>query len=294
VSVEVLAEPDARVRARAAFRRRERLRSLRGQAPLVLACLLVLAPCWFLALGAFKSVSEFFESPFGLPRSWSVHNFTDAWEQAGLTTAFRNSVVITAASVFLSTACAALASFAIARLRFRGATVVQLALVAGLVLPTQLIVIAAFVEMRWLGLLGTILPVILFYGVSGIPIGVLFLVGFFRAIPDALTEAAAIDGAGTWRQFRDVVLPLARAPIMTVAILNSVWIWNDFFVPLVFANQESLQTVPLAILNFYGANTTDYGLVFAGVVMSAIPVVAVYVAMTRQFIGGVMAGGVKG
>jgi raffinose/stachyose/melibiose transport system permease protein len=294
VSADALADPAARRRVRAAHKRRLALRSLRGQALLVLACLIVVAPCWFLVIGSFKSVSEFFDSPFGLPHSWGIGNFRDAWSEAGLTTAFRNSLVITTVSVFISTSCAALASFAIARLRFRGATFVQFALVAGLVIPTQLIVIAAFVEMRWLGLIGTIWPVILFYSVSGIPIGVLFLVGFFRAIPDALTEAAAIDGAGPWRQFVQIVLPLARAPIMTVAILNGVWIWNDFFVPLVFANKASVQTVPLAILNFYGVNTTDYGLIFAGVVMSALPVVLVYVVMTRQFIGGVMAGGVKG
>jgi len=260
----------------------------------MLACLLVLAPCYFLVLGSFKTVGEFFDSPFGLPRSWGLSNFTEAWKEADLTTAFRNSVVVTAASVFLSTATAAMASFAIARLRLRGSTVVQLLLLAGLVLPTQLIVIAAFVEMRWLGLIGTLWPVILFYAVLGMPLGVLFLVGFFRSIPVALTEAAAIDGAGTWRQFVDIVLPLSRAPVLTVAILNSVWIWNDFFIPLVFANKEALQTVPLAILNFYGENTTNYGLIFAGVVMSALPVVTVYILMTRQFIGGVMAGGIKG
>jgi raffinose/stachyose/melibiose transport system permease protein len=294
VSAEGFAEPPARRRARSAHRRRLALRSLRGQALLIVACLVVVAPCWFLLMGSFKSVSQFFASPFGLPENWGLGNFSEAWTEADLATAFRNSLVITAASVFISTACAALASFAIARLRFRGATFVQMALVAGLILPTQLIVIAVFVEMRWLGLLGTIWPVILFYSVSGIPIGVLFLVGFFRAIPDALTEAAAIDGAGAWRQFFHVVLPLSRAPIITVAILNSVWIWNDFFVPLVLANQDSIQTVPLAVLNFYGVDSTNYGLIFAGVVMSALPVVLVYVLMTRRFISGIMAGGVKG
>jgi raffinose/stachyose/melibiose transport system permease protein len=294
VSADAVAVDRARARARAANRRRTLFGSLRGQALLLIACAAVLAPCYFLALGAFKSVTEFFDAPFALPDSWSVRNFTDAWREASLATAFRNSVLVTTAAVFISTAAASLASFAIARLRFRGATFVQLLFVAGLVLPTQLIVIAAFVEMRWLGLLGTVWPVIIFYGVSGIPLGVLFLVGFFRAIPAALTEAAAIDGASTWRQFADIVLPLARAPILTVAIINSVWIWNDFFVPLVFANSSGLQTVPLAFLNFYGESSTDYGLIFAGVVMSALPVIAVYVFTTRRFIGGVMAGGIKG
>jgi raffinose/stachyose/melibiose transport system permease protein len=282
-------------RARVAHptRRRLVLRSLPGQVVLILACAVVLVPCYFLVLGAFKTVPEFFSSPFSLPRSWGLDNFLDAWDQANLTVAFRNSVLITAASVFLSTACACLAAHSIARMT-RGASVIQMLFVAGMVLPTQLIVIAAFVEMRWLGLIGTVWPVIILYAVYGLPLGVLLLAGFFRTLPVQLLEAAAIDGAGAWRQFASIVLPLARVPIFTVVLLNSVWTWNDFFVPLVFASDESLQTVPLAILNFYGENTTNYGLVFAGVVMSALPVLVVYVLMTRQFIGGVVAGAIKG
>lgn len=268
-------------------------RSLAGQALLVAACLLVLAPCYFVILGSFKSVSEFFSSPFSLPRSWALRNFQDAWDEASLLTAFRNSVLITAASVFLSTACACMAAHAIARMT-RGAGLLQMLFVAGMVLPTQLIVIAAFVEMRWLGMIGTVWPVIIIYAVYGLPLGVLLLVGFFRRLPPQLREAAAIDGAGEWRQFFLIVLPLARIPIFTVAMLNSVWIWNDFFVPLIFANNEKLQTVPLAVLNFYGENTTDYGLVFAGVVMSALPVLVIYVLTTRQFVNGVVAGAIKG
>ncbi|MFB9831681.1 carbohydrate ABC transporter permease [Actinoallomurus acaciae] len=275
------------------IRRWPRPRSLTGQALLAAACLVVLAPCYFLILGSFKSVSEFFSSPFSLPHSWALQNFQNAWEQANLLRAFRNSVLVTAASVFLSTACACMAAHAIARMT-RGAGLLQMLFVAGMVLPTQLIVIAAFVEMRWLGLVGTVWPVIIIYAVYGLPLGVLLLVGFFRKLPPQLREAAAIDGAGEWRQFFLIVLPLARIPILTVAMLNSVWIWNDFFVPLIFANNEDLQTVPLAILNFYGENTTDYGLVFAGVLMSALPVLLLYVLMTRQFVNGVVAGAIKG
>ena len=271
-----------------------RLASLRGQLVLVLACVLVVAPVYFLVLGSFKSIGEFFSSPFSLPQSLALRNFEEAWREASLGTAFRNSVLITASAVFLSTAASAMAAFAIAKLRLRAKGFLQLFLLAGLVLPTQLMVIAAFLEMRWLGLVGTVLPMILLYAVLGMPIGVLFLVGFFRALPTALTEAAAVDGASIWRQFVDIALPLVRAPILTVALLNSVWIWNDFFIPLVFASDERLQTVPLAVLNFYGESSTDLGLIFAGVVMAALPVVIVYVAMTRQFIGGVMAGSIKG
>ncbi len=275
-------------------RRRKRLSSARANSLLLLASVIVLAPCYFLFIGSFKSVDEFFSSPFGLPDSWSLRNFREAWSQANLSTAFTNSILITSASVLLSTAVSCAASYAIARLRLRGATLTQMFLLAGLVLPTQLTVIAAFIEMRWFGLIGTIWPMVLLYTASSIPLGVLFLVGFFRTVPLALTEAAELDGATLWTQLVFIVLPLMKAPIFTVALLNSVWIWNDFFGPLIFANNTDLQTAPLAILNFYGTDSTDYGLIFAGVVMSALPVVIVYVALTKQFISGVMAGGLKG
>lgn len=282
----------------AAARRRRRLRrltsSLGGQALLAIACLVILVPCWFLVIGSFKTIEEFFSAPFDLPRSWELTNYREAWREADITTALLNSVVVTVSSVLLSTAVACLASYAIARLTFRGSTFVLVLIVSGLFVPVQVITLAVFIEMRQLGLLGTIWPLIIMYATFGIPLGVIVLVGFFRAIPPALSEAAAIDGAGPWRVFWDVVLPLARAPLMTVAILNGVWIWNDFYLPLLFSTQESLQTLPVGILNFFGANSTQYGWVFAGVVISAIPVVIVYLLLTRRFIAGVTAGSVKG
>ena len=281
-----------------AVRRRKRVTtlggSLAGQTVLAAVCLIVVAPCVFLFLGSFKSVGEFFTAPYDLPESWSLRNYREAWSSSSMGHAFVISFIVTAASVLVSTAFAALASFAIARLRFRGATALQLIFLSGLMIPAQLIIVAIFIEMREIRLLGTLWPLIIIYSTLAMPLGVLFLVGFFLAIPQQLTEAATIDGAGTWRQFADIVLPLAKAPIFTVAILNSVWIWNDFFIPLIFSVRSNIQTVPVAILTFYGEYTTDYGLVFAGVVMSVIPVLVAYVLLTRQFIAGVTAGGIKG
>jgi raffinose/stachyose/melibiose transport system permease protein len=288
--------PAIEVPSHARLRRRARrvTGNIGAHAALLGACFLVLLPCYFLFLGSFKSVPEFFSAPFGLPHSWALTNYRNAWNKSGLGTAFLNSVLVTGGSVILSTSIAALASYAIARLRFRGAGALQLLFVSGLIIPAQLIIIAVFIEMRELGLLGTIWPLIILYSTFTLPLGVLFLVGFFRAIPPQLTEAAAIDGAGVWRQFVDVVLPLARAPIFTVAILNGVFIWNDFFLPLVFSTSSDIRTVPVAILDFQGEYTTDFGLIFASVVMSVIPVLIVYVLMTRRFIAGVTAGSLKG
>ena len=283
-----------RPRLRDARRPRALAASVSSHAILIVACLLVVVPCYFLVLGSFKTVEEFFAAPFGLPRHWGLENYREAWKNASISTTIRNSVIVTGSAVLISTVVSCLASYAIARLPFRGALFWQLLFVGGLIVPVQLIMIAVFILMRWLHLLGTIWSLILVYSTFGIPLGVLVLVGFFRALPRELSEAAMIDGAYHWNTFRLIVLPLAKPAIFTVMILNGVWMWNDFFIALVLSTKASVATLPLGILNFFGVYSTDWGLIFASVVIAALPVVLLYLMMTRRFIAGMTAGSVKG
>lgn len=282
---------DRRVTGR---RGRELGASASSHAVLIVVCALVVTPCAFLLLGSFKSVEEFFASPFGLPEHFSFSNYRHAWTDASVSTTLRNSVIVTGCSVVLSTAVSCLASYAIARLPFAGRMVWRLLFVGGLIVPVQLIMIALFIIMRHLGILDTLTSLVIVYTTFGIPLGVLVLVGFFQALPRELTEAATIDGASHFRTFIHIVLPLARAPIFTVVILNGVWIWNDFFIALVLTTKQSVATLPLGILNFFGVYSTEWGLIFASVVIAALPVVALYLMMTKRFIAGLTAGSVKG
>jgi raffinose/stachyose/melibiose transport system permease protein len=261
---------------------------------LILVCALVIAPIYFLVLGSFKSVEEFFSAPFGLPQHFSLDNYRRAWTEASISTTIRNSAIVTVSAVLISTVVSCLASYAIARLPFRGSLALRLLFVGGLIVPVQLIMVAIFIIMRWIGLLGSLGSLILVYSTFGIPLGVLVLVGFFQALPKELSEAATIDGASDFQTFMRIILPLSMAPILTVVILNGVWIWNDFFIALVLSTKPSVETLPLGILNFFGVYSTEWGLIFASVVLSALPVVALYLLMTRRFIAGMTAGSVKG
>ena len=261
---------------------------------LILACVLVIAPIYFLVLGSFKSVEEFFAAPFGLPQHFDTANYRRAWTEASISTTIKNSAIVTVSAVLISTVVSCLASYAIARLPFRGSMFLRLLFVGGLIVPVQLIMVAIFIIMRWIGLLGSIGSLILVYSTFGIPLGVLVLVGFFQALPKELSEAATIDGATDYQTFMRIILPLSMAPILTVMILNGVWIWNDFFIALVLSTKPSVETLPLGILNFFGVYSTEWGLIFASVVLSALPVVALYLLMTRRFIAGMTAGSVKG
>jgi raffinose/stachyose/melibiose transport system permease protein len=275
-------------------RARERAATASSHTALLVVAVLVVAPCLFLVLGSFKSVAEFFANPFGLPQHFGFGNYRRAWAEASVSTTLRNSVIVTGSSVVLSTAAACLASYAIARLPFRGRAVWRLLFVGGLIVPVQLIMIPLFIIMRQLGILDTLTSLVVVYTTFGIPLGVLVLVGFFQALPREITEAAMIDGANHFRTFIHIVLPLSRAAIFTVIILNGVWIWNDFFVALVLTTSTSVATLPLGILNFFGTYSTEWGLIFASVVIAALPVVVLYLMMTKRFIAGLTAGSVKG
>lgn len=268
--------------------------SLLAQALLILACSLVVVPIVFVFLGSFKSVPEFFSNPFGLPKTLQVANYTKAWVEADVSITLINSVIVTGFAVMVSTLLSCLASYSIARFKYAGRSAVRLLFVGGLVVPVQLIMLPLFISFRDLDLLGSLWPLMITYSTFALPLGVLVLVGFFQALPREITEAATIDGASHLQIFARVVLPLSRPAIFTVVILNGVWIWNDFFVALVLATRPDAHTLPLGILDFFGVYLTEWGLIFASVVISAVPVIVLYLLMTRQFIAGLTAGSVKG
>jgi raffinose/stachyose/melibiose transport system permease protein len=261
---------------------------------MILASLIVLIPIILVIFGSFKTVNEFFSTPYGLPKAWDFFNYKKAWNTADLQHAALNSLISTSLGVLFSTILACLASYGLARFAFRANGWIRLAFVAGLVVPVQLIIIPIFIIMRQTGLLGSIWSLVLVYSVLGIPLGVLVMVGFFRALPRDLEEAARIDGASHFQIFWRIMLPLTRPALAAVVILNGVWMWNDFFLGLILLTREDAYTLPVAIMAFRGSYSTEWGLIFASVIISVLPVLIAYVLLSRQFIAGLTAGSVKG
>jgi raffinose/stachyose/melibiose transport system permease protein len=261
---------------------------------MLLVCGVVLVPIAMVVLGSFKSVNEFFAAPYGLPEAFALDNYRRAWDEANLAVALRNSAVATGLGVLISTVLAALAAYGLARFRFRGRLGVRMLFVGGLVVPVQLIILPLFILFRQMGLLGDLRSLIVVYGVFGIPLGVLVLTGFFGVLPRDLEEAARIDGASHLEVFWRIMLPLSRPALAAVVILNGVWMWNDFFLGFILLTDPQAQTMPVAIMAFRGTYSTEWGLIFASVTVSALPVVAAYLLLSRQFIAGLTAGSVKG
>ena len=261
---------------------------------LVAASLMVLVPIAYVFIASVKTIPDIFGNPYGLPEHWAWSNYADAWREARIAVTLTNSVVVTGISVVVSTFLAAMIAYGLSRRERALAMPLYTLFVSGMLVPAQMIVLPLFVLMRDLGLLGTLFALICPYVAMGLPIGVLVLTPLIAVLPRDLGDAARIDGAREWQIFLRVILPMIRPGLASVMILNGVWMWNEFFIPLVLAIKPGVQTLPVGIMSFVGMYSTEWGLIFASVVIATAPAVIAYVLMTRQFVAGLTAGAVKG
>lgn len=253
----------------------------------------ILYPILMMGLSAFKSTREIFRNPFGLPEVWSLANFLRVWEQTAFPLYFRNSIIVTAGAVLLILILGVMASYALARYKFRGNELLYLFFLSGLMIPLRLAVIPLFMQLRDLGLINSHLGLICIYAAEGLPAAVFILTGFLRTLPHDLENAARIDGASEFQILWSIMLPLIKPALVIVAIYNLVPIWNDFFFPLVFIQNAALKTLPLGLTVFMGQYSTDWAMLFAGLTVAALPVIALYIFLSRQFIAGLTAGAIK-
>lgn len=275
-------------------RRAIRLSNVACHALLAGACVVVLVPVLYMVIASFKSVPDFFTNPYGLPSRWVWENYTRAWNEAKIGITLPNSIVVTTVSVVGSTFLSAMAAYGLSRRERPLAMALYLLFIGGMLVPVQMIVLPLFILLRTLGLFGTLFALILPYIALGLPLGVLILTPIAATLPRDLSDAARIDGAREWRIFMSIILPLMRPGLAAVAILNGVWMWNEFFIPLVVAFKPQSQTMPVGIVAFIGTYSTEWGLVFASVVVATAPLILAYLLMTRQFVAGLTAGAVRG
>jgi len=281
-------------RARPSRARARRNAAIARHGYLVVACLIVLVPIAYAVIASFKDVPEFFANPFGLPENWRWQNYVRAWTEAKIAVTLPNSIIVTALSVVASTTLSGLVAYGISRRTRPFAMALYILFVSGMLVPVQMIILPLFVFLKAVGLFGTVFTVVFPYTALGLPLGVLILTPLVAALPRDLSDAARVDGASELQIFWRVILPLMRPGLASVAILNGVWMWNEFFIPLILSVKSSTQTLPVGIMSFVGVYSTEWGLVFASVVVAAAPIVIAYLLMTRQFVAGLTAGALKG
>lgn len=254
--------------------------------------LFAILPGIFTIFSSFKSLFDFYSNPLTLPQVWHWDNYVAVWHDAGIPQAALNSFTVVVLSVPFSLSFACFAAYALARYSFRWSNVVYYLFLAGLVIPAQLTILPLVLLDKNLGLINTYAGLIFPYIGAHMPFAVFLLTGFLRTVPGELRDAALIDGANEFQVFYYVMVPLLRPALATVAILNAVGIWNDFFFPLVVS--PKIPMLQVSVYNLLGVYSTEWGHIFAGVVIAAVPLVVAYLLLTKQFIAGLSAGAVKG
>lgn len=253
--------------------------------------LLLLLPVLWAFVGSFKDLNGLMLRPWALPEKWIVANYVTAW-QGGIGRYLFNSVIVTALSVGLALAFSAPAAYAFAKLRLRGGLVLFGLIVGGILLPVHASLIPLFIQSNRLGL-GNWFALLGPYVAFGLPLMVLMLRAYFVGIPDELCDAAAIDGCGHLRTLWHVLLPVAKPALAAVCIFQAAWVWNELPLALVLVKDRAWQILPVGLLSFQGEHSTDWAVVMAGVMISIIPVLALYVVFQKHIIKGLTAGAVK-
>lgn len=226
-----------------------------------------------------------------ITRSFYWGNFQEAWHQVGR--GIVNSTLITVPAVLISILVGALAAYPLAQFRFKGDNIVFLVLLSGMFLPFQAVLVPLVLIMRQLGLYNTIPGMWLVHVAYGIPMCTFFLRNFFVTIPSSLFEAAAVDGTSVAGYFFRILLPLSKAGLAALTILQTRAIWNDFLFALALTSSREVRPVTVDLASFVGSTAVSYGGLMAGTLMSIIPVTMVFMMFQRQFIQGILAGSVK-
>lgn len=254
--------------------------------------LIVVLPLLWTIMSSFKTSKQVLQSPFTLPTQLNFDNYVNAWSIAGIGSFFLNSIIVVFGALVLTMLFGSMSAYVLARFQFPGSRAIYYLMLAGLTFPIFLAIVPLFFVLQSLGVLNTLLGLILTYAAFAFPFTVFFLFAFFKSLSTSIAEAAALDGAGEWRTFFQVMLPMARPGLATVAILNFVGLWNQFLLPVALnTNPENyVLTQGMAQFASQAGYSVDFGALFAAVVITVIPVLVVYLIFQRQLQGSVSAG----
>lgn len=244
-------------------------------------------------INSFKTTAAIFNDSWGLPKEWLFSNYTTAWEQ-GVSSYFMNSLIITGGTCLLTVIVSALCAYGLTRFHIKGGKLLLLFVSAGLMFSPQSSLIPLYELIQKLGIFDTYWALILTFTAYRIPLTVLLIRSFFLSIPKELEESAYLDGANSFKVFTHIFLPMSRPIMFTGVILTAYYAWNEFLFSILFIQTESVKPITSGLLVFKGALSTNWGVLMAGLVISAIPLIAIFLMMQKYFVRGLAEGSVKG
>ncbi|MBM7489675.1 N-acetylglucosamine transport system permease protein [Micromonospora luteifusca] len=267
-----------------------------GHVALAVWAVIVIVPIIWTFLAAFKNTSEIFSSPWTLPAELRWENFGRAWTKAHIGRYFLNSVIVVSCSTFLTMLLGSMAAYVLARYKFWGNRAVYFLFVSGLAFPVFLALVPLFFVVKNLGLLDTHTGVVLVYSAYSLPFTVFFLAAFFKTLPSSVAEAGMIDGCGHTRLFFQVMMPMAKPGLISVAIFNIIGQWAQYQLPLVLlsnAKDKWVLTQGIADISVNAGYEADWSGLFAALTIAILPMIIVYAVFQRQIQAGLTSGAVK-
>lgn len=256
-----------------------------------------LFPLLFLFVNSFKGQAEIVKSPISLPKKWSFEYLATAWDKVNIVSGLINTLIITVSAVALIVIISSLAAWVMVRSKSKFSTILFLGFTSAMLIPFQSVMYPLLSIFENLGLKNTF-GLILMYGGFGLSMSVFLYHGFLKSVPKSLEEAAVIDGANIFQLFFKIVFPLVKSTTVTVIILNSMWIWNDYLLPfLVIGNNNTGRTLTLE-LYFAKMQAGQFGnpweLIFPAVFIAMIPIIVLFLCLQKHIVRGVADGAVKG
>ncbi len=254
---------------------------------------LIIYPFVWIIMAGFKTTNEIFDNIWGLPRAWHFENYVQAWS-SGISRYFLNSLLVTAATCFLTLLVCSLYCFAMNAFSFRGKRIFYLIGISGLMFSPIVSLIPLYQEIQSLHMYDSLIALILIYTAYQMPMSVMLIHSSFSSIDQAYLDAARIDGCSNFGILRQIFIPLSKPIMLTSIILTAFYAWNEFSFALTFMKTKEKMTIPIGLISFQGEMHTEWAVLIAGLVISAVPIIVLFIFMQKYFIAGLNAGGVKG
>jgi len=260
----------------------------------ILVAIVFLVPFYFVLTNSFKSFAELSQNATSLPKAFSFHNYEEVWKIMKFPKVFLNSLIITVASNIGLVVISSMAAYRMVRNNTLVNRLLLLLFVAAMIIPFESIMIPLVKLAGMIGFLNETWGVILCYFGFGVSLNLFLYHGFVKSIPVEVEEAAIVDGSSVFGLFWRIVFPLLKPITVTIVLLNSLWIWNDFLLPLLIISGPETRTIPLATYSFFGQYMKQWDLALAALTLGVVPIILFFLGMQKHIIEGITAGSVKG
>lgn len=274
---------------------------------MILLAIIIIVPVAWAFISSIKQDSEFYGSPWALPKGFYLQNFVDAWQKANMGSYMLNSVGVTVIALALLLVIALPAAYVLARYKFKGSVILNLMFMAGLFINVNYIVVPIFLMLNngdkvartLFGqpiFLNNLFVLALVYAAMALPFTVYLLSGYFKSLPREYEEAASVDGAGYFRTMVQIIMPMARPSIVTVILFNFLSFWNEYIISMTLLTKPGLRTLPVGLMNLMAAqkSAVQYGQMYAGLVLVMLPTLILYILVQKKLTQGMTMGGLKG